>query len=41
MAAEGLWLIGGAALLVILVLAEGRRQDVDQQNVGAGRTPGA
>ena len=83
MTAEGWWLIGGAALLVILVFAEGRRQarrygppsarpnllgagmlevqrhlqadrhvevlqkqnradqeEVDQQDIGAGRTPG-
>jgi hypothetical protein len=83
MTAEGWWLIGGAALLVILVFAEGRRQarrygppsarpnllgvgmlevqrhlqadrhvemlqkqnradqqEVDQQESGAGRTPG-
>jgi len=83
MMAEGWWLVGGAALLVILVFAEGRRQarrygppssrpnllgagmldvqrhlqadrhvevlqkqnredqgEVEQQDVGAGRTPG-
>jgi hypothetical protein len=41
MTAGEAWLIGGAALLVSLGFAEGRRQDVDQQDAGAGPTPGA